>query len=75
MIWDGVTYFGFNTSKLKRLEGHKPGWCDKFKDRTYLLPALFTLGIVAYLLIHELVKFGSVIQNDSKIIYFKNFEF
>ena len=75
MAWDGIVFFGFNTQKLKRLEGIKPGWCDRFCDRSALIPGIITFIFITYFSTREIRKFGTIISSQTKLVYNKNFEF
>ena len=37
LLWDGMTFFGFDDNKIKRLDGVKPRWYDRFTNKRWLL--------------------------------------
>ena len=64
MIYDGIGFFGFDESKIRRIKGKKAGWFDYFRIKRYVLFRF--IATVAFILIlrNEINKFGSVLSQE-----------
>ena len=51
MCWDGLSFFTFDDTKLARLNGNKPHFYDKFKNKKWLITNLGGAAIAAYIII------------------------
>lgn len=70
MMWDGLGFFGFATSKLGRLKGEPVTWCTQLKNCQFVTLTLLTFGITIYIIATEAVKLGS--QKSSTITLMEN---
>ena len=69
MTWDGLGFFGFDDSKLARLEGAPVKFTDKFKSFKYLIGWIVLLVIVILVMATELPLFGTVNQQEISTDY------
>ena len=60
MLWDGLEFFGFDDTKLARLNGHPTSYMDKFKNKKWIGTTVLGLTIVLYVLISSIEKLGSI---------------
>ena len=51
MMWDGLDFFGFDDTKLARLNGVKTSYIDKFKNKKWLASTIVGIIIVFMVLI------------------------
>ena len=47
MLWDGLDFFGFDDTKLARLNGAKTSYLDKFKNKKWILMTMIVIVIGA----------------------------
>ena len=59
MMWDGAAAFNHNEIKLKRLNGKKPRWCDRFRNKDTLYSLIVFLILYSFVVHYEIIKFGS----------------
>ena len=62
MIWDGVTFFGYDAEKIKRLNGAPPKYSDKVTNIEWVFPHIIAFCLALYLLIIEFNKFGTIVS-------------
>lgn len=68
LLWDGLGFFGFDTTKLPRLKGVKVNFCTKFKSLKWILMTLITMIIVVLVVYQEFSKLGSLKQQTISLI-------
>ena len=62
MLWDGVTFFGFDKNKLDRIRGIKTSFFDVFRDFQWVVITFMTFTLVSFVLVSEAHKLGEVKQ-------------
>ena len=60
MLWDGLTFFGFDDTKLARLNGHPTSYLDKFKNKKWLSTSMLGLTIVLFVILSSASKLGTM---------------
>ena len=60
MYWDGLIFFGFDDTKLARLNHAKTSVLDKFKNKKWMGKNLIGLGVVMYVLLSSFSKLGTI---------------
>ena len=60
MLWDGLTFFGFDDTKLARMNGAKTSYLDKFKNKKWLIKNVIGVCIVFYVILNSVSKLGAV---------------
>ena len=60
MLWDGSDFFGFDDTKLARLNGEKTSYFDKFKNKKWLAVTMTMIFIGIVVLMRETSKLGTV---------------
>ena len=60
MLWDGLEFFGFDDTKLERLNGAETSYFDKFKNKKWLGVTMVTMIIAVYVFANETSKLGHV---------------
>ena len=60
MLWDGLGFFGFDDTKLARLNGAKTSFMDKFKNRNWLMSSLIGASIISYVILSSVSKLGTI---------------
>ena len=60
MLWDGLTFFGFDDTKLARLNGVPTSYLDKFKNKKWLSTSILGVTIVTYVILSSASKLGTV---------------
>ena len=60
MLWDGLVFFGFDDTKLERLNGKKPELIDKFKSTKWLLKTTILAILIVAVIMSSLSKLGTV---------------
>ena len=60
MLWDGLNFFGFDDTKLARMNGAKTSYLDKFKNKKWLVKNSIGLAIVFYVIISSVSHLGDV---------------
>ena len=58
MLWDGLGFFGFDDTKLARLNGAKTSYLDKFRNKKWLVRNVVGAIIVLYVLVSTISKLG-----------------
>ena len=58
MLWDGLDFFGFDDTKLARLNGKKTSYLDKFKNKKWVGMTLISLIIIVLVFARETRKLG-----------------
>ena len=66
MLWDGLVFFGFDDTKIPRMNGSKTSYLDKFKNKKWLATTIIGVVIVISVLSSSLGKLGTV--KSQKII-------
>jgi hypothetical protein len=61
MLWDGLTFFGFDDTKLGRLKGEPVSVWDKFKNKKWLISMFIAFAVIIFVLSTELSKLDSLI--------------
>ena len=51
MLWDGLTFFSFDDTKLARLNGKRTSYFDKFRNKKWVLGTILAVFIVAYVIL------------------------
>ena len=59
-LWDGLEFFGFDDTKLERLNGHPTSYMDKLKNKKFLATTSLGFTIVCYVIISSASKLGTV---------------
>ena len=59
MLWDEATIFSQNEHKLKRLQGRKPRWTDKFMGKENLVFYFWFIVVYGFVFQVEHAKFGT----------------
>ena len=67
MLWDGLMFFGFDDTKLARLNGAKTSYLDKFKNKKWLIKNIIGLTIVLYVILGSLSKLGQIKQQKVEL--------
>ena len=60
MLWDGLDFFGFDDTKLARLNGVKTSYLDKFKNKKWMFMTFIVIVIATVVGMKETSKLGSV---------------
>ena len=60
MLWDGLIFFGFDDTKLARLNGSPTSYLDKFKNKKWLATTLLGISIVSLVLASSTSKLGTI---------------
>ena len=60
MLWDGLVFFGFDDTKLARLNGAKTSYLDKFKNKKWIGKNVTGLFIVMYVIFSSASKVGTI---------------
>ena len=60
MLWDGLDFFGFDDTKLARLNGHPTSYFDKFKNKKWLAKTFIGVTIVLYVILSSASKLGTM---------------
>lgn len=60
MLWDGLDFFGFDDTKLARLNGVKTSYLDKFKNKKWMFMTFIVIVISTVVGIKETSRLGSV---------------
>ena len=60
MLWDGLTFFGFDDTKLARLNGHPTSYLDKFKNKKWLSTTILGVTIVLFVILSSTSKLGTI---------------
>ena len=48
MLWDGLDFFGFDDTKLARLNGAKTSYLDKFKNKKWIVMTFTVIAVTCY---------------------------
>jgi Na+/H+ antiporter NhaC len=59
MWWDGLVFFGFDDTKLARLNGAPVSFTDKFKNKKWLIMTFTSLFVVSFVIITETSRLGT----------------
>ena len=51
--WDGMEFFGFDTKKIRRLEGDKPRCCDRFRSWDSILVSIVLFSVFLAVMLNE----------------------
>ena len=60
MLWDGLGFFGFDETKLARLNGSKTSYLDKFRSKHWLMHHVVIASICFYVIFNTVTKLGTV---------------
>ena len=60
LMWDGLVFFGFDDTKLARLNGKRTSVFDKFRNKKWVLSSIMVLIIVVYVIFMEISKLGEI---------------
>jgi hypothetical protein len=58
MCWDGLEFFGFDDTKLARLNGSKVSFIDKFKNKKWLIITICSMFVISFVITSEASKLG-----------------
>lgn len=75
MVWDGLIFFGFDDTKLARLNNVKTSYFDKFKNKKWLMFTSLSLLIIVFVLTSEVSKLGTIKTQKIELIDKANFVF
>ena len=64
MLWDGLDFFGFDDTKLARLNGAKTSYLDKFKNKKWILMTMIVIVIGAPVFASQASKIGEIKKQD-----------
>lgn len=62
MLWDGITFFGFDKTKLDRIRGIKTSFFEVFRDFQWVVLTFVTYALVTFIVVEESHKLGEVKQ-------------
>ena len=51
ILFDGLGFFGFDETKLKRLKGITPKWSDRFYTKEWVITNFIMFAIVMLILV------------------------
>ena len=51
MWWDGLIFFGYDDTKLPRLDGAKTKFTDKFRNKKWLMITTTSVLVILYVLV------------------------
>ena len=68
MMWDGLGFFGFDDTKLDRLEGKKLDFLTKFTSTRWTIINIFTMALVIAVLILECRKYGTQMAKEINLV-------
>ena len=61
MLWDGLFFFGFDDTKLARLnKGAKTSYLDKFKNKKWMGKNIIAMIVVLYVIASSASKVGTI---------------
>ena len=76
MLWDGLFFFGFDDTKLARLnKGAKTSYLDKFKNKKWMGKNLIAMFVVLYVLASSASKLGTVKMQKIELTDQNHFHF
>jgi len=59
MWWDGLVFFGFDDTKLARLDGAPVSFLDKFKNKKWLVMTIVSISVISSVIMSETSKLGT----------------
>lgn len=75
MLWDGLTFFGFDKTKLERIRGKKVSFSDKFRDFQWVIISFVTASLIIFIVVEESHKYGEVKQQNIQLVVNETFIF
>ena len=58
-VWDGLTFFDFDSTKLEVLKGKKVFWYSKFKSLRWIMMNLMVTVLILFFIFYESGKYGN----------------
>ena len=60
MLWDGLVFFGFDDTKLARMNGSPTSYYDKFKNKKWLAKSAIGVTVVLAVILSSTSKLGTM---------------
>ena len=60
MWWDGLIFFGYDDTKLPRLNGKKTSFTDKFRNKKWMMISIISICVITFVLATSIRKLGTI---------------
>ena len=75
MWWDGLIFFGYDDTKLPRLNGAKTSFTDKFRNKKWLMITFTSVMVILYVLTSQISKLGTVKSQKMELTMLEDFHY
>ena len=75
MWWDGLIFFGYDDTKLPRLNGKKTSFTDKFRNKKWMMVTLISLFVITFVLATSIRKLGTIKYQKMELTMLSEFQY
>ena len=73
MWWDGLIFFGYDDTKLARLNGKKTSFTDKFRNKKWMMISTVSICVIIYVLASQISKLGTIKSQKMELTMHEEF--